>query len=269
MDQSNIPVYWDRACAYLSGVDSVLEEIIKRVDNRLGSVLCRDKSQNAFQTLVRAIVGQQISVHASQVIWLRVLEVCGEISPDRVLKISYDSFDALRFAGLSGKKIIYIRGLAINFLEGILQPERWECLEDADIVRELCMVRGIGQWTAEMFLIFYMLRPDVYPLDDLGLLKAIKRYYLPEISFSSFEPSQEVCRANVQVIHGQHIARSCAVRETRKLKKSSAMPSKNLSGDIKRVVLDCAQELGVVWKPWRTVATWYLWGSLDPLPVAY
>jgi DNA-3-methyladenine glycosylase II len=167
-----------------------------------------------FQTLARAIVGQQISVKAAQSVWNRVLEVAPGMTPDDVLAVRRPR---LRACGLSDRKTEYIADLARHFAEGAVHPHRWPDMEDEAVIAELVAVRGIGRWTAEMFLMFNLLRPDVYPLGDLGLLKAVRLTYF----------------------RGRNVP------------------------------LSRIRRLGEQWAPWRSVATWYLWRSLDPLPVEY
>jgi DNA-3-methyladenine glycosylase II len=168
---------------------------------------------NAFETLLRAIVGQQISVKAADAVWRR-LSAFTLIRPDAVRNLSVDQ---IRSCGLSCMKAEYCIDLADHFAEGLIRPRRWSHLADEAVIEELIDVRGIGRWTAEMFLIFHLLRPNVWPADDLGLLKAISLHYA----------------------NGERIT-----------------PSQ-------------AREMGELWQPWRTVATWYLWRSLDPVPVNY
>lgn len=173
---------------------------------------------DAFTTLARSIVGQQISVKAAQSVWEKFSAVVGggayAIKPQIVLDLDTPS---LRAAGLSARKAEYLRDLALHFDEGNVHVAQWKRMDDESIIEELVAIRGIGRWTAEMFLIFHLMRPNVLPLDDLGLLKGISQSYF------SGEP---VSRAE-------------------------------------------ARELGEGWAPYRSVATWYLWRSLDPLPVDY
>lgn len=168
---------------------------------------------NAFETLLRAIVGQQISVKAADAVWTRVCAA----TPIKPEVISALPVDALRACGLSRMKAEYAIDLAAHFSEGRIHPRRWARMEDDAIIAELVDVRGIGRWTAEMFLIFHLLRPNVWPVDDLGLLKAVGLHY----------------------------------------------------GNGGKITPRIANELGERWQPWRTVATWYLWRSLDPVAVAY
>ncbi len=167
-----------------------------------------------FVTLMRSIVGQQISIKAADSIWSRVSATLPEMTPAEVLACDAD---VLRACGLSVRKVEYIGDLARHFSSGDIHVDRWLAMSDIEIIAELTAVRGIGVWTAEMFLIFNQLRPDVYPLDDIGLQKAVALHY-----FAGERPAR----------------RQLA-------------------------------EFGERWRPWRSVATWYLWRSLDPVPVEY
>lgn len=207
------PAYWDDACKHLARRDRVLKKLIPQFgDARLAS------RGDAFTTLARSIVGQQISVKAAQSVWNRFAATVGgpshRLAPKAVLGIETPS---LREAGLSARKCEYLQDLAQHFADGRAQPARWGDMDDEAIITELVAIRGIGRWTAEMFLIFHLLRPDVLPLDDLGLLKGIS------LNYFSGEP---VSRAE-------------------------------------------ARDVAEAWAPYRSVATWYIWRSLDPLPVEY
>lgn len=203
------PAYWDEACGALSAADPVMAGLI--ADCAPGYLASRG---DPFQTLARSIVGQQISVKAAQSVWNRFAAAAREVHPERVARMRMTT---LRASGLSERKAEYLKDLAQRFVRGEVDPERWPELPDEAIIDELIQVRGIGRWTAEMFLIFNLLRPDVFPLDDIGLLRGIGLAY--------------GC--------GDKAARHEAVK------------------------------IGDAWRPWRTVATWYLWRSLDPLPVEY
>ena len=204
------PSYWEEACAELMKQDRILRKLIPKYDDGiLGS------RGDAFTTLARSIVGQQISVAAAQSVWNRTLETLGnEVTPKRVLDTKHD---VLRASGLSTRKVEYIRDLADHFHHGRLQTERWPKMDDEELIKELSAIRGIGRWTAEMFLIFNLMRPNVLPLDDIGLIRAIS------INYFSGEP----------------------------------------------VTRHEAREVAANWAPWRTVATWYMWRSIDPIPVEY
>ena len=204
------PIYWEQACRELMKQDRILKKLIPKYGS--GFLVTRG---DAFITLARAIVGQQISVAAAQAVWDRVLIASKKkINPKNILSLSSEE---LRGAGLSGRKVEYIRDLAEHFHSGRLHANQWQDMDDESVIRELCSIRGIGRWTAEMFLIFNLVRPNILPLDDVGLLKAIS------LNYFSGEPVS------------RHEAREVAAN----------------------------------WAPWRTVATWYMWRSIDPIPVEY
>ena len=203
------PAYWLRAKRALARRDPTLAAIMRQ---HAGVFLVR--RGEPFMTLARAIVGQQISVRAAQSVWDRLVLAAPEVTPAQVLSLEPLQ---LRACGLSARKVEYISDLARHFADGTIHVRRWPEMDDEAVIAELVQVRGIGRWTAEMFLIFNLLRPDVFPLDDLGLQKAIRRAYF----------------------NGR-----------------SATPAR-------------MRRLGASWAPWRSVATWYLWRSLDPVPVEY
>jgi DNA-3-methyladenine glycosylase II len=208
-----VPEYWDDACRHLGRRDRVMRKLIPQ----FGEARLQSRG-DAFTTLARAIVGQQISVPAAQSVWSKFIEAIGgpsaRVSPNSVLVCDND---CLRGAGLSARKCEYLVDLAQHFEDGRVHVKQWQVMEDEAIIDELVAIRGIGRWTAEMFLIFHLMRPDVMPLDDLGLIKGIS------VNYFSGEP---VSRAE-------------------------------------------AREVGDAWAPYRSVATWYIWRSLDPLPVDY
>jgi DNA-3-methyladenine glycosylase II len=205
--------FWDDACKHLARRDRVMKKLIPRfADGRLQS------RGDAFTTLARSIVGQQISVKAAQAVWDRFVALTD--SPSHWLKpASVLGLDTpqIRAAGLSTRKVEYLCDLAQHFESGAVHVAEWQRMDDEAIIEELVAIRGIGRWTAEMFLIFHLLRPNVLPLDDVGLIKGIS------VNYFSGEP---VSRAE-------------------------------------------AREVGDAWAPYRSVATWYIWRSLDPLPVSY
>ena len=204
-----MPEYWDEAARELAARDPVLAKLAKRYEG-----LALGSRGDAFSTLARAIVGQQISVKAAQSVWDRLVSEVSEITPPNV---SAADTARLRTCGLSAQKAAYLLDLAQRFSSGALDPTRWNALEDEALIAELTQVKGIGRWTAEMFLIFYMARPDVLPLDDIGLQRAMSLHY------------------------------------------NAGKPLSKLK----------MRRIGNGWSPWRSVATWYLWRSLDPLPVQY
>jgi DNA-3-methyladenine glycosylase II len=204
------PEYWDEALAQLVKRDRIIKKIIPQFPD-----IWLTTRGNPFITLARSICGQQISVKAAESVWQRVLLECGKRpSPASVQKAG---LERLRAAGLSGRKAEYILDLSIHFSDKLVQPSKWARMPDEEIIEELTAIRGIGRWTAEMFLIFNLQRPDVLPLDDVGLLNAISLHYFSGEPVSRFE----------------------------------------------------AREVAQGWQPFRTVATWYLWRSLDPVPVEY
>jgi len=202
------PDYWEKAKRSLSRRDPVMGGIMRRFPK-----VHITPRGDPFHTLSRAIVGQQISVKAAQSVWNKFALLLGEVKPETVLE---KKRPRLRACGLSDRKVEYIADLAQHFADGKIHVHRWPGMGDEEIIAELTEVRGIGRWTAEMFLMFNLMRPDVFPLDDLGLQKGIRLCYF---------------------------------------KKS--------------VSLNRMRKLGETWRPWRSVATWYLWRSLDPLPVEY
>jgi DNA-3-methyladenine glycosylase II len=203
------PDYWEEACKHLAKKDRVMKRLIPQFGDA-----CLESRGDAFTTLARSIVGQQISVKAAQSVWDRFAKLPRRVTPANVLKLKVDD---MRAAGLSARKIEYLVDLALHFDSGIVHVDAWEDMSDEMIVAELIAIRGIGRWTAEMFLIFHLMRPNVLPLDDAGLINGISQSY-----FS-----------------GDPVSRSDA------------------------------REVAVAWAPFCSVATWYIWRSLDPLPVAY
>ena len=163
------PEFWGEATTHLAKRDKVLRKLIKAYPE--ADFVSRD---DAFQALARSIVGQQISVKAAQSIWGRFSECAGKMHQSIVLGLSDAS---LRACGFSGQKVAYVKDLAMRFDEGLVKPRRWARMKDEAIIEELTEVKGIGRWTVEMFLIFHMKRPDVLPVGDLGLQRAMERNY--------------------------------------------------------------------------------------------
>jgi len=203
------PSYWNQATAELARRDSLMAELVERYVGL--SLVSRG---DAFGTLARSVVGQQISVKAAEAVWGRFAARVGTLTPRRIVELGTAG---LVGCGLSQRKIEYLGDLAKHFSNGQLDPSLWAELDDESIVVQLTAVRGIGRWTAEMFLIFHQMRPDIFPLDDIGLQRAVFERY-----FSGEKQSRRTL-----------------------------------------------EEFGERWRPWRSVATWYLWRSLDPLPVEY
>jgi len=203
------PAYWDEACADLMKRDRILRKMIPTYGP--AHLVSRG---DPFITLARSVVGQQISVKAAQSVWERLVAACPRLTPAQFLKAGTDE---LAGCGLSKRKAEYIIDLADHFKAGRVHVKEWAGMDDEAVIAELTQIRGIGRWTAEMFLMFNLMRPNVLPLDDVGLINAISANY-----FS-----------------GEPVTRSEA------------------------------REVAANWEPWRTVATWYMWRSLDPVPVTY
>ena len=210
---ASAPDFWDQACGHLAKRDRVMRKLIPSCGQT--RLQCRG---DAFTTLVRSIIGQQISVKAAQTVWDRFVLLMPEgskpLSPEGLVRLSTSD---MRSAGLSVRKVEYLQELARHFSAGGVREADWSAMDDESVIRQLVEIRGIGRWTAEMFLIFHLMRPDVLPLDDVGLIKGIS------VNYFSGEP---VSRAE-------------------------------------------AREVGDAWSPYRTVATWFIWRSLDPVPVDY
>lgn len=169
---SQTPEYWDEACKQLAKRDAVLKRLIK-AHAASGEVALRSRG-DAFSTLCRSVVGQQISVKAADTIWGRFVDCVGKVNSAQVTVAREQD---LRDCGLSSRKVEYVKDLAQRFENGAVNPRRWRGMDDEAVIAELTAVRGIGRWTAEMFLIFYLLRPNVFPLDDIGLLNGLSQAY--------------------------------------------------------------------------------------------
>jgi DNA-3-methyladenine glycosylase II len=164
-----IPEYWNKAKRTLARRDPVLRAAMR---SYRGEAL--QLRGNGFQTLARAIVGQQISIKAADSIWNRLQTAVTSVMPKTVANAPYE---ILRSCGLSNAKVLYLHSLANHFLDNGSKIKKWPLMDDEAIIEELTTVKGIGRWTAEMFLIFGLGRPDVFPIDDLGLIKGIRRHY--------------------------------------------------------------------------------------------
>ncbi len=203
------PDYWGEACKHLMKKDRVMKRLIPQFGGA-----CLQTRGDAFVTLARSIVGQQISVKAAQTVWDRFVLLPKKMTAGNVLKLKVDD---MRAAGLSARKVEYLVDLALHFDRRALRVADWKTMDDEAIIAELVGIRGIGRWTAEMFLIFHLMRPNVLPLDDVGLINGISKSYF--------------------------------------------------SGDV--VSRSDAREVAAAWTPYCSVATWYIWRSLDPVPVEY
>ncbi len=172
-----------------------------------------ERPNDAYGALLRAIVGQQLSTKAARTIYLRVIDLFGGStpSPEQLLEAREED---LRAAGLSGRKTEYVRDLASHVLSGELELDRLEELSDEEVIAEIVVVRGLGQWTAEMFLLFHLERPDILSGGDLGIRKAIQIEY----DLEKMPPPTQVL------------------------------------------------EIGEPWRPYRSLASLYLWESLAAVP---
>ncbi len=203
------PFFWEKAKKVLISKDKKLGKIISNYPKDF-----LFSKSDPFYTLARSIVGQQISVKAAQAAWDKLENKVKRIEPNYISKMHFMS---LKSCGLSRQKINYLKSLSSAFIQNKISPEKWKKYSDEDIINELVLIRGIGRWTAEMYLIFNLCRPDIFPVDDIGLLRGICKCY-------------------------------------------------NLNYPIKK---EAAIKMSEKWKPYRSVATWYFWRSLDPIPVEY
>ena len=164
-----IPAYWEQATRGLAASDEVMHQLTLRFHG----TLLRSRG-DAFSTLARSILGQQISVKAADSIWKKLVQTCGAVTPDAMLGAEQD---VLRACGLSLRKVGYLQELSAHFLDGTLDASEFHQMGDEALIDKLIRIKGVGRWTAEMFLIFHMLRPDVLPMDDLGLQRALSMHY--------------------------------------------------------------------------------------------
>ena len=201
--------YWGEAREALCACDPVMSGLVSAA----GEAALRPR-RDAFFSLARSIVGQQVSVASAEAVWQRLMSELGAVDPAAVVQRNADD---LRACGVSRQKGGYLISLAEHFLDGSLDIEAWPGLDDEAVIEQLVQVKGIGRWTAEMFLIFHLLRPDVLPVADIGVQRAFSNHYT-----DGERPSAE------------------------------------------RMVA-----LAKPWRPWRSVAVWYLWRSLDEVPVDY
>ncbi len=162
------------ARAELAASDPAMAKLIERLGDRSAAKRRRGAPKpDAYGALLRTIVGQQLSAKAARTIYERVLSIYGGVTPSPKQILATDETD-LRGAGLSGRKVSYIRDLAAHVQSGELELDRLEQLSDEEVIEEISAVRGLGRWSAEMFLIFHLERPDVISGGDLGIRKAIQ-----------------------------------------------------------------------------------------------
>ncbi len=204
------PIYWYKAKKILSRRDKVLKKIIQKYNK--GHLTSKN---DPFFSICRTIVGQQISTKAADAIWMKFSKICkNKIKPQIVYKIKLYN---LKKCGLSRQKISYLRNISKNFLNKSFVVNDIKKMNDIDAIDYITKLKGLGVWSAEMFLMFNMNRPDIFPIKDIGLLRAISKNYKV-----SYPPSD------------------------RFLKKISKLHS-----------------------GYRSVFTWYMWRSIDPVDVEY
>ena len=202
------PIYWKKAQKYLSIKDKKLSKIISQYKGHLKT------RNNPFYSLCKAIVGQQISVQSANSVWKRFSNRCRRVSPKNVESLTIQE---IRDCGITRQKTEYIKLLSANFINKNFKASELKNLNDEEAISYLCKNKGIGKWTAEMFLIFNQNRQNLFPIQDIGLLKGISRTY-----GTPYPPSQ---------------------KDLDKFRKK--------------------------WSPFCTVATWYMWRSVDPVVVEY
>jgi DNA-3-methyladenine glycosylase II len=204
------PDYWQDSLQYLTSADKTLGDVISQ--HKDYSITSRGE---AYETLLRAIVGQQISVKAAASVWNKIVDLIKIIEPNKVLSTSKEK---LKLCGLSKQKTQYILNISEHFkINNIIDDTYWENRTYLSVYEELITIKGIGPWTAEMFGMFYLLEKDIFPLKDVGILRAMYQLYN----------------------NGERI-------------------------DIDKIV-----KISDTWKPYRSVACWFLWKSIDSEEVLY
>ena len=192
------PIFWQKAKKALSAKDKKLSKIIESYPYDF-----LFSKSDPFFTLARSIVGQQISVKAAQYVWDRLEIKIKKINPKVIVKTHSNT---LKSICLSRQKVNYLKNLADAFIEKKIKVNMWDKMKDEEIIQDLIQIKGIGRWTAEMFLIFNLCRADIFPLDDIGMIKGLCKLY--KISY----PTD------------------------------------------REIII----KIGEKWKPYRSVATWYL-----------
>ena len=207
------PKYWDNAKKYLSKKDNVISNLIKSYKSPSETILTSRK--NIFFSLCKSIIGQQISVTAANSVFLKFKKKCrNKINPKNVSQLSTAQ---LRKCGLSRQKISGIKNLAKQMIDKSFNPRLIVKMNDEDAIEYLSSLKQIGRWSAEMILLFTYNRPNIWPVQDIGLLRAISKNY----------------------------------------NKKYLPPEK------------CVEILRKRFSPYCSVATWYLWRSIDPEPIQY
>jgi DNA-3-methyladenine glycosylase II len=207
-----IPDYWQQGIAHMQAQDTVMAALIARYPDS-----CLRSRGDVFHTLMRSIVGQQISVKAADAVWGRMEQMLGHVTHVACIDVKEEAW---RACGLSRQKIHYIQQLCLfmSHHAEAMTHEALSAMEDASLMPFITSIKGIGRWSAEMFMIFCLMHPNVLPLDDIGLQRAMSEQY--GIIAKPFDK-----------VHAQEIAKN--------------------------------------WSPYCTIATWYLWRSIDPSEVHY
>ena len=203
------PKFWNKGRLYLSKKDRVLKSIISTYQNEYLSI-----NKNYFNCLLNSIIGQQISVSAANSIKRRFFSLKKNINP---ISISTIKTKSLREVGLSRQKILYINNISEFFIQNKKFIKNINKFSEAETREKLILIKGVGEWTADMFLIFGLGKSNIFPKGDLGFLKAISINY----------------------------------------KKNLPLTNNYLNLLFNK------------WTPYNTLATWYLWRSLDPIPISY
>ncbi len=206
----SLPTYWQQSKEFLTHADPKLAKLI--LEHKKYSISSRGE---ALETLLRSIVGQQISVQAAASVWEKLANKIGPIKPENVILISHDE---LKSCGLSKQKVQYIINICNHFINfSINDHTYWEDRSFQNIYDELTTIKGVGPWTAEMFGMFYLLEKDIFPIKDIGIIRAMNQIY----------------------------------------------------GEGKPLHVEKIIEISETWRPFRSVACWFLWRSIDSEEVLY
>ncbi len=210
---TKIPKYWKKAKKYLSKNDKIMSDLIDKYKSPTETILTTRK--DIFYSLCKSIIGQQISVAAANSIFKKFRLICdNKINAKKILRLKNSQ---LKKCGLSKQKVNGIKNLALKISNKTFQPKLISKMNDEEAIEYLSNLKQIGRWSAEMILLFTYNRPDIWPIQDIGLLRAISKNY----------------------------------------KKKYLPPDKFVSLLQKR------------FSPYCSVATWYLWRSIDPEPIQY
>jgi len=206
----SLPAYWQQSKEFLTHADPKLAKLI--LEHQQYSISSRGE---ALETLLRSIVGQQISVQAAASVWGKLEKKIGKIKPENVILMS---FEELKSCGLSKQKVQYIINICNHFINFSIKDHLyWENRSFESIYDELITIKGVGPWTAEMFGMFYLLEKDIFPIKDIGIIRAMNQIY----------------------------------------------------GEGKPLDLEKIIAISETWRPYRSVACWFLWRSIDSEEVLY